>query len=88
MNWKKFGKALLFPHIAIMVTLLPVATVFLVYSMVFFGVDSAVSISSYVLAAYTLTVWCFRIPYLVKYIKNFKKKISMRKNGWRTQGSG
>ena len=74
MSWKKFGKALLFPHIAIMVTLLPVATVFLVYSMVFLGVDSAVSISSYVLAAYTLTVWCFRIPYLVKYIKNFKKE--------------
>lgn len=74
MNWKKFGKALLFPHIAIMVTLLPVATVFLVYSMVFLGVDSAVSISSYVLAAYTLTVWCFRIPYLVKFIKNFKKE--------------
>lgn len=74
MNWKKFGKALLFPHIAIMVTLLPVATVFLVYSMVFLGVDSAVSISSYVLAAYTLTVWCFRTPYLVKYIKNFKKE--------------
>ena len=74
MNWKKFGKALLFPHIAIMVTLLPVATVLLVYSMVFLGVDSAVSISSYVLAAYTLTVWCFRIPYLVKFIKNFKKE--------------
>lgn len=74
MNWKKFGKVLLFPHIAIMVTLLPVATVFLVYSMVFLGVDSAVSISSYVLAAYTLTVWCFRIPYLVKFIKNFKKE--------------
>jgi hypothetical protein len=73
MEWKKLGKALLFPHIAIMITLLPVATVFLVYSMVFLGVDSAVSIVSYILAAYTLTVWCFKIPYLIRFFKNFKK---------------
>jgi hypothetical protein len=73
MEWKKLGKALLFPHIAIMITLLPVATVFLVYSMVFLGVDSAVSIASYILAAYTLTVWCFKIPYLIRFFKNFKK---------------
>lgn len=32
MNWKKIGKAMLFPHIAIMIILIPVATVFLVYS--------------------------------------------------------
>ena len=35
MDWKKLGKALLFPHIAIMIILVPIATVFLVYSMVF-----------------------------------------------------
>ena len=37
MDWKKIGKALLFPHIAIMMVLVPVSTVFLVYSMVFLG---------------------------------------------------
>lgn len=72
MDWKKIGKALLFPHIAIVLMLLPVATVFLVYSMVFVGTESAVAIVSYVLAAYTLTVWCFRIPYLIRLFKNFK----------------
>ena len=35
MDWKKHGKALLFPHIAIMIILIPIAAVFLVYSMVF-----------------------------------------------------
>lgn len=72
MNWKKLGKALLFPHIAIMVILLPIAAVFLVYSMVFLGTESVVAIISYVLAAYTLTVWCFRIPYLIRFFKTFK----------------
>ena len=72
MDWKKFGKALLFPHIAIMIILIPIATVFLVYSMVFLGTESVAAIISYVLAAYTLTVWCFKIPYLIHFFKTFK----------------
>jgi hypothetical protein len=72
MNWKRIGKALLFPHTAILLILLPVATVFLVYSMIFMGTESAVAIVSYVLAAYTLTVWCIQIPRLIRIIKRFK----------------
>jgi len=74
MNWKKIGKALLFPHIAIMIILVPIATVFLVYSMVFLGTESVAAIISYVLAAYTLTVWCFKIPYLIQFFKAFKNE--------------
>lgn len=72
MEWKKIGKAILFPHIAIMIILFPVATVFLVYSMVFMGTESVISIISYVIAAYTLTVWCFRIPQIIRFFKIFK----------------
>ncbi len=72
MDWKKLGKALLFPHIAVMMILLPVATVFLVYSMVFMGTESVIAIFSYVLAAYTLTVWCLKMPYLIRFFKTFK----------------
>jgi len=74
MDWKKLGKALLFPHIAIMIILVPIATVFLVYSMVFLGTESVAAIISYVLAAYTLTVWCFKIPYLIQFFKAFKNE--------------
>ena len=74
MNWKKLGKALLFPPVAIMLVLIPVATVFLIYSMVFLGTDSPVAIVSYVLSAYTLTVWCFKIPHLIGFFKNFKNE--------------
>ena len=72
MDWKKLGKTLLFPHIAIMILLVPIATVLLVCSMVFIGTESPIAYISYVLAAYTLTVWCFKIPRIIKYFKTFK----------------
>ena len=74
MNWKKLGKALLFPHMVIMLILVPLAASFLIGAMVFIGTDSPAAIISYVLAAYTLTVWCCRIPYLIRFFKNFKNK--------------
>ncbi|MBR2496390.1 MAG: hypothetical protein IKB66_03990 [Clostridia bacterium] len=74
MDWKKLGKALLFPHIAIMIILIPIATVFLVYSMVYLGTNSIVAIISYVIAFYTLLIWCFKIPHLIKFFKNFKNQ--------------
>ena len=60
-GYKKIGKALLFPHIAIMIILVPISIVFLVYSMVFLGTESITAIISYVLAFYTLAVWCAKI---------------------------
>ena len=72
MDWEKLGKALLFPHTAVMIILIPVATVFLVYSMVFLGTESVIAIISYVLAAYTLTIWCFKIPHIIRFFKTFK----------------
>lgn len=74
MNWKKLGKALLFPHISIMLILLPIATAFLVYSLVCLNTESPVAIISYVLATYTLTVWCFKIPKLIRLFKGFKNE--------------
>ena len=72
MDWKKLGKALLFPHGAILVLLLPVAALFLIYAMAVLGTENAVSYVSYVLAAYTLTVWCVRIPAIVRGVKRFR----------------
>ena len=72
MDPKKLGKALLFPHIAIMILLVPIATVLLVGSMVFVGTESVIAYISYVLAAYTLTVWCMKIPNVIRFFKTFK----------------
>ena len=72
MDLKKIGKALLFPHIVIMILLFPIATVLLVGSMVFIGTESVIAYISYVLAAYTLTIWCMKIPKIVRFFKTFK----------------
>lgn len=74
MKLKKTVKALLFPHIAILIALLPVATAFLVYAMVALGTESPIAIVSYVLASYTLTVWCVRIPRMISGFKAFKSE--------------
>lgn len=74
MDWKKIGKALLFPHIAIMITLIPVATVFLVFSMVYIGTATIPAYVSYVFAAYTLTIWCFKIPNIIRFFISVKSE--------------
>jgi len=72
MDWKKLGKALLFPHMAVCVVLIPIATAFLVYAMVFLGTESITAIVSYLLAFYTLTVWCAKIPHLIHFFQTFQ----------------
>lgn len=74
MDWKKLGKALLFPPMAVMIVLVPVSAILLVGSMVYIGTESVIAYISYVLAAYTLTVWCFKIPYLIRFFKTVKNE--------------
>lgn len=74
MNFKKACKALLFPPVAVLLVLLPVATVLLIYSMIFVGTKSAIAYIAYALASYTLTVWCLRIPKLIRFFKRLKQE--------------
>ena len=68
----KLLKALLFPHIAVMIPLVPISAFLLVYSMVFIGTESIAAYISYVISAYTLTVWCVRIPDIIRFFKDFR----------------
>ena len=72
MDPKKLGRALLFPHIALLLFLTPISIAFLVASMVTLGSESPIAIVSYVLAAYTLTAWCARAPRIYSNFKSFK----------------
>ncbi|MBE6751283.1 MAG: hypothetical protein E7556_02025 [Ruminococcaceae bacterium] len=74
MNWKKIFRVLLFPHIAVMFILIPVAVAFLIYSMLKLESDSVVAIISYVVSAYTLTIWCFKIPDSIRFFRNFNNE--------------
>lgn len=55
-----------------MILLLPIAASFLVFSMVCIGTNTITAYVSYVVAAYTLTVWCFRMPALIRFFKTVK----------------
>lgn len=72
MDWKRIGKALLFPHIAILILLLMLAVPLMLYGMLVLGNEHPLTIASYVLAFYTLSIWCIRMPKIIRYWKNFK----------------
>ena len=74
MNWKKLGKALLFPHIAVLIPLLFAAAAFLVYAMTALEEADMLRIASYVLAFYTLMVWCLRAPGLIRRLRRLKSE--------------
>ena len=74
MDFKRLGKALLFPNAVIMTALVPISTVLLIGSMVFLGSYHPVSIISYVLSAYTLTVFSVKIPRIIEFFKKLKRE--------------
>ena len=74
MDWKKIGKKLLFPPIAVLIVLFPIATFLLIYSMVVLGSKEILSYISYAVAAYTLTIWCVRILEIIQLVKTFKNE--------------
>ncbi len=71
---KKLVKALLFPSLVLLIPLVPAATILLLYTMLAVGTESVPAYIAYVLAAYTLTVCCLRIPRLIAFIKGFKRE--------------
>ncbi len=74
MTPKKLAKALLFPHISVALILIPASVAFLVYSMLNYDSASLIACVSYALSAYTLTVWCVRIPSLIVFFKTLKEE--------------
>ena len=74
MDFKRLGKALLFPNAVIMAALVPISAVLLIGSMVFLGSYHPVSIISYVLSAYTLTVFSVKIPRIIEFFKKLKRE--------------
>ena len=73
-KFKKIGIKLLYPHIAILILLIPVSIALLVWSMLVLGTTHIVSIVSYVLSFYTLTIVCFRIPDIITLVKKIKNE--------------
>lgn len=75
---KKIGLKMLYPHIAIIIALLPISLTLMIWAMIILGEAHFITIIGYVLSAYSLTIICFRIPdiiKLIKYIKNENKYV-------------
>ena len=73
-DWKKIGLNLLYPHLAVIIILLPISVAFLVLSLIYLGTESIIAILSYLLAFYVLLVVCFRTPRIIKFFKTFKQE--------------
>lgn len=74
MKREKILKAFFFPHIAVLLILLPVASGGMLWAMLKFGDGHAVTIAFYVLAFYAITILCIRVPSIVRCLKNFKNE--------------
>lgn len=72
--WKKLGKKLLFPPVAVLPVLLPLAAVWLAGSMVYLEETDPVRIASYVLAFYTLLLWCVWLPEMIRFFRRLKNE--------------
>ena len=73
MNWKKLGRCLLYPHLAVIICLLPIATACLIFALIFLNPESIVAILAYLLSFYVLLVICFRMPRIIKFFQNWKR---------------
>ena len=73
-DWEKIGLNMLYPHLAVIIVLLPIAVAFLVLSLIYLGTESILAILSYLLAFYVLLVISFRMPRIIKFFKTFKRE--------------
>lgn len=63
---------LLFPHIVVVIVLVPLAGAVLIYALAVPGANLVVAYASYALSAYALAVLCARIPAIVRGLKALK----------------
>lgn len=70
----KILKKLLHPHPGLMVAILPVSVGLLVWSLTSLDSSSPVALASYALSAYTLAVWCLRVPDIIDFCKKIANK--------------
>jgi len=72
-KWSKLLKAIIYPHIVVVVFLTTTSIFGLIYSFANKNAIPFLQYLSYVISAYTLTIICFRIPCIIDQIKMFSK---------------
>lgn len=65
-------KKIIYPHIVILLSFVPISFSLLIYSLIYLGTHSIISYVSYILSFYSLLIFCFRIPNMINYFKKVK----------------
>ena len=71
---KRMVRMLLFPHMAILILLVPVAAALLIYAFAFENAHPVLVYVSYFLSAYALTIVCARAPVIIRWAKEVKQE--------------
>lgn len=74
MDWKKTGKALLFPHPIVAGLLFPAAVVLMLWGMLTRGVEDPLTIAFCALSFYGLVLVCLRIPDIIRWVQRFRRE--------------
>ncbi len=74
MDWKKFGKAMLFPHPLVSGLLFPTAVVLMLWSMMTRGTADPLTIAFCALSFYGLVLVCLRIPDIIRWVQRFRRE--------------
>ena len=73
-KWSKLLKAIIYPHIVVIVFLTTTSIFGLIYSFANKNAIPFLQYLSYVISAYALTIICFRMPKIIKFFKTFKQE--------------
>lgn len=73
-KYKEIGLKILYPHIVVLILLVPISIVLLTWSMLVLGTTHFISIISYVLSFYALLVVYIRIPNIINFIKKIRNE--------------
>lgn len=73
-RFKKVLFKLLFPHVALVAVLVPVAAALLIYAFAFEGAHPALVYASYALSAYALCLVCARAPRIISGLRRAKRE--------------
>ena len=74
MDWKKIGKALLFPHPIVAGLLFPAAVVLMLWGMLTRGTADPLTITFCTLSFYGLVLICLRIPDIIRWVQQFRRE--------------
>lgn len=74
MDWKKIGKALLFPHPLAAGLMLPLSLCLMLYGVLRYGSSAPLTIAAYVLSFYGLVLICVRVPAIIRRVQRFRRE--------------